>query len=158
MKLLLDTATFLWIISDDKSLSRGARRLFATPDNDVYLSAVSVWEIVVKHGLRRLPLPEPPSRFVPAQREAHGIESLPLDEESALHLSRLPALHQDPFDRMLVCQAVVHGLTIVTPDELITKYQCGLSGEYGCCAWHRTRGLHQLESPPRRASDGWEPG
>ena len=56
------------------------------------------------------------------QREAHAIEPLPLDEESALHLSRLAPLHRDPFDRMLVCQAIVHGLTILTPDPLIAQY------------------------------------
>jgi PIN domain nuclease of toxin-antitoxin system len=67
-------------------------------------------------------LPAPASRFVTAEREAHGIASLPIDEESALHLSRLPSLHRDPFDRILVSQAIVHGLTIMTPDPLITQY------------------------------------
>jgi PIN domain nuclease of toxin-antitoxin system len=88
----------------------------------VFLSAASAWEIAIKHGLGRLPLPEAPERFVPAERDAHGITPLPIDEESALHLSRLPALHRDPFDRMLVSQAIVHGLTILTPDPLVTQY------------------------------------
>jgi PIN domain nuclease of toxin-antitoxin system len=122
MRLLLDTCTFLWIVGGDASLSPTAVRLFAAPENEVYLSAVSAWEIAIKHQLGRLALSEPPDRFVPAQREAHAVEPLPLDEESALHLSRLTPLHRDPFDRMLVCQAIVHGLTILTPDPLIAQY------------------------------------
>lgn len=122
MKLLLDTCSFLWIVADAPELSRRARDLFQSADTEVYLSAASALEITVKHGLGRLPLPEPPDRFVREMREAHGIAGLPIDEESALHVSRLPALHRDPFDRMLVSQAIVHGLTILTPDDLITQY------------------------------------
>ena len=122
MRILLDTCTFLWIAGDAPLLTASARRLFEEPDNEVYLSPISGWEIVVKHGLGRLPLPQPPERFIPALREKHGIEALPLEEEAALHLGRLPQLHRDPFDRMLVCQAIVHGLVILTPDRLISQY------------------------------------
>ena len=122
MKLLLDTCAFLWIVADAPDLSRHARDIFQAADNEVYLSAASAWEIAVKHGLGRLPLPDSPDRFVREMREAHGIASLPIDEESALHVSRLPVLHRDPFDRMIVSQAIVHGLTILTPDPLITQY------------------------------------
>lgn len=122
MKLLLDTCTFLWIVAGAADLSDRAKELFADPDNEAYLSAVSGWEIAVKHALNRLPLPESPDRFVPTQRRQHGIEPLPLDEESALHLARLPALHKDPFDRMLICQAMVHGLVVLGPDPLISQY------------------------------------
>jgi PIN domain nuclease of toxin-antitoxin system len=122
MRLLLDTCTFLWIVADAPALPRRARALFQSADNEVYLSAASAWEIAVKHGLGRLPLPDPPEQFVRDMREAHGVASLPVEEESALHVSRLPALHRDPFDRMLVSQAIVHGLTILTPDPLITQY------------------------------------
>lgn len=122
MKLLLDTCTFLWVIADAPQLSRRARVLFQSPENEVYLSAASAWEVAIKHALGRLPLPDAPERFLPEMREAHGIETLPIDEESALHISRLPSLHHDPFDRLLVSQAIVHGLTILTPDPLVTQY------------------------------------
>ncbi len=122
MKLLVDTCTFLWAIGGAKELPERVAALMRKPENEVYLSAASAWEIAVKHGLGRLPLPDAPERFVPAEREGHGITALAIDEESALHVSRLPALHRDPFDRMLVSQAIVHGLTILTPDPLITQY------------------------------------
>jgi PIN domain nuclease of toxin-antitoxin system len=122
MKLLLDTCTFLWIALDDASLSATARGLFLDEDHEVYLSPVSAWEIVVKHGLGRLALPGEPARWIVRQREGHGIAALPLDEDSVLALLRIPSLHRDPFDRMLVCQALTHGMTILTPDELIRQY------------------------------------
>jgi PIN domain nuclease of toxin-antitoxin system len=122
MKFLLDTCTFLWIVADDAALTERARGLFLDGANESYLSAVSAWEIVVKHALGRLPLPQPPEHFVAEQRERHGIAPLPLDESAVLHLSRLPPLHRDPFDRMLVCQALAGGLAILTPDESIGRY------------------------------------
>lgn len=122
MRLLLDTVTFLWVISDGPDLSGRVRELVVDPENDVYLSAVSAWEIAVKHALGRLPLPDLPERFVPEQRRHQGIEELPLDGESALHLNRLPMLHKDPFDRMVVCQAITQGLLLLTPDDLISQY------------------------------------
>jgi PIN domain nuclease of toxin-antitoxin system len=122
VRLLLDTCTFLWIVADAPQLSHRARALFRAPENEVFLSAASAWEIAIKHGLGRLPLPDDPSRVVPEMREMHGIEALPIDEASVLHTLRLPAIHRDPFDRLLVAQAIVHGLTILTPDPLITRY------------------------------------
>lgn len=122
MRLLLDTVAFLWIIGDSRDLSAGARRAFANPDNEVFLSAASAWEIAVKHRAGRLPLPQHPDVFVPAQRAAHGIERLDISEEAALHVARLPDLHRDPFDRMLVAQALLEGLVLLTPDEAIRNY------------------------------------
>jgi PIN domain nuclease of toxin-antitoxin system len=122
VRLLLDTCTFLWIVGGAPDLSSHARELFVDPDNEVYLSVVSAWEIALKHAAGRLPLPGSPEQLVPAERRRHGIDTLGLDEESALHLGRLPPLHRDPFDRMLVCQAIVHGLVILGPDPLITQY------------------------------------
>jgi len=122
VKLLLDTCTFLWVAAGSPQLSKRAAELFRDPANDVFLSVVSSWEIAVKHSLRRLKLPAPPIDFVPAQREAHGIELLPLSEEEALYMARLPILHRDPFDRMLISQAVVSGFAVLTPDPLISQY------------------------------------
>ncbi len=122
MRLLLDTCTFLWIVTADESLSPAARELFMDPANDVFLSAVSAWEIAIKHSLGKLPLPRPPSVLVPEERKRHHIDPLPLDETAALAGAKLPELHRDPFDRMLVCQAIMGGLTLVTPDPLVTQY------------------------------------
>jgi PIN domain nuclease of toxin-antitoxin system len=122
MRLLADTCTFLWWAIDAPELSPRSRELFAHPDNEVYLSAVSCWEIAVKHSLGRLPLPEPPALFVPERRARYGLLSLPLEEEASLYEPKLPRLHPDPFDRMLICQAIVHGLAILTPDQSISQY------------------------------------
>ena len=72
--------------------------------------------------LARLPLPEAPDRHVPQLRARHGIESLALDEDAVMQIGKLPGHHRDPFDRMLVCQALAHGLTLLTPDPLISRY------------------------------------
>ena len=122
MKLLLDTCTFLWFNLDAPELSPHARELCVEPQNDLYFSAISAWEITLKQALGRLPLPEPAAKYVPSRREANGIASLELDEDSVLQLAKLPSLHNDPFDRMLICQAITHGLAIVTPDESIAQY------------------------------------
>lgn len=122
MRLLLDTCAFLWIVAGSVEMSERARVACADPDNELFLSAVSAWEIALKNSAGKLPLPEPPVRYVPAERIRHRIEPLPLDEEATLHLSKLPELHRDPFDRMLICQAIVHGLDIVTPDAVIARY------------------------------------
>jgi PIN domain nuclease of toxin-antitoxin system len=122
VRLLLDTCTFLWIVGGSSELSSRAREAFADPANEAFFSAASAWEIAVKHRLGRLPLPAPPEEFVPAQRTAHGLEPLAVDEEAALHVAKLPDLHRDPFDRMLVAQAIVGGLVLLTPDDRIREY------------------------------------
>ncbi len=122
MKLLLDTCTFLWLVTGDRTLPPRVIEHFRAAENEIFLSAASAWEIAIKYEIGRLELASPPEQIVPQQREQHRIASLAIDEEAALHLSRLPALHRDPFDRMLVSQAIVHGLTILTPDPLVTQY------------------------------------
>ncbi len=122
MKLLLDTCAFLWLIRGREEASERARSLFASPENEVYLSSVSAWEIAVKHNLGKLPLGDVPARYVPTERERHGITPLPLTETDVLLLDKLPAVHADPFDRMLVCQAIANQMTILTPDPLIARY------------------------------------
>lgn len=122
MRVLLDTCTFLWLIIDDEALTDRVKALFADPGNTVFLSVVSAWEIAVKYALGRLGLPEDPRLYIPEQREKHGVQSLALDEASSFQVSSLPNIHNDPFDRMLVSQALMNGLTILSPDELIKKY------------------------------------
>jgi PIN domain nuclease of toxin-antitoxin system len=122
MKLLLDTCTFLWIISGSPALSERCRALFASQQNEIYLSPVSVWEIAVKHHLGRLPLPGNPGEFITDVRKKHDILELPLVEEAVLHLTRLPDLHKDPFDRMLICQSIFHGFPLLTPDPMVSRY------------------------------------
>jgi PIN domain nuclease of toxin-antitoxin system len=122
VKLLLDTCTFLWFNADAPALSPRARAMCLDSENELYLSVISAWEITLKHMAGRLPLPEPAAQYVPSRRKANGINNLELSEETVLQLPKLPPLHGDPFDRMLVCQAIVHGLAILTPDEWITRY------------------------------------
>jgi PIN domain nuclease of toxin-antitoxin system len=122
MNILLDTCTFLWIITGSDDLSTTAREAFAEPANEIYLSAASCWEISVKWSLGRLPLPKSPAQFIPEQREKHLISPLAIAEEATFHLPKLPHHHRDPFDRILICQAIEHSLVLLTPDNLITQY------------------------------------
>jgi len=122
MRILLDTHIFLWFISGDIQLPTDVRDAIRNPDNEVYLSSVSVWEAIVKYQLGKLPLPEPPETYLPKQRNLHQIASLGLDESSVIQLAKLPLLHRDPFDRMLICQALQNGLTIATVDAAVRAY------------------------------------
>ena len=126
MKILLDTHIFLWFISGDTKLSTDVRDAIRDPDNEVYLSAVSIGEAIVKYQLGKLPLPVPPETYVPKQRDLHQISSLALDESSVVQLANLPPLHRDPFDRMLVCQALQSSLTIATVDAAIRAYSISI--------------------------------
>ncbi|MGR8952983.1 MAG: type II toxin-antitoxin system VapC family toxin [Gammaproteobacteria bacterium] len=122
MKILLDTCTFLWLTTDARELSEKAKILFQNTDNDVYLSSISAWEIIVKYQLGKLPLPGAPDDFIRKQCENNLIKYLALDENAVFQLVRLPEHHRDPFDRMLICQAIAHDLVILTSDELIKQY------------------------------------
>ena len=122
MKILLDTCTFLWVITNDPTLSTHAKSLFIAPENEIYLSSISTWEILVKNQLGKLPLPAPAGTFIQEQRRLHRIEPMPLAEDAVMQLPKLPHLHNDPFDRMLVCQAISNGLAILTPDLKISQY------------------------------------
>jgi len=104
----------------DCRLGGGTR--FRQPHHDVYLSVVSLWETILKYQLGKLPLPEPPDRYLPAQRERHRIANLSLDEASVQRLATLPPIHRDPFDRMLVCQAIELNMTIITVDDVFRAY------------------------------------
>ena len=122
MKLLVDTCTFLWLATDDPGLSPSARAACRASENAVFLSSLSAWEIAIKHRLGRLPLPEPPGRYVVSRREWLQLQPLAFDEGCAAHDALLPPHHADPFDRGLVSQAILHGMTIVTPDAEIARY------------------------------------
>ncbi len=122
MKLLLDTVVFLWYVTGSDRLPAEVVSAVRSPANDVRLSVVSQWEIQIKYGLGRLPLPAAPGTYIPRQRERHQIESLPLVESAIAHLAKLPDRHQDPFDRMLICQAIEHDLTLVSSDRAIHAY------------------------------------
>ncbi len=126
MKLLLDTHIFLWFISGDSRLRPDVRDAIEDTANEVYLSPGSIWEAIVKHKLGKLPLPKAPEIYLLQQRERHVIESLPLDEVSVARLAELPAIHRDPFDRMLICQAIQHNLVIVTVDPTFNSYSVPL--------------------------------
>jgi PIN domain nuclease of toxin-antitoxin system len=122
MRILLDTCTFLWLLLDAEELTGRVKALLADSDNEVFLSVVSTWEIAVKHAIGRLDFPGEPRFYIPEQRERHRVRSLALDEPSSLQVSVLPKIHSDPFDRMLISQALVHGLTILSPDDIMKKY------------------------------------
>jgi len=122
MKILLDTCTALWLAADSTKLSERAKEFFESPGNEIFLSTVSSWEISLKYATGKLPLPCTPDVFIPQLRQRGRMESLPLSEEATVQLFRLPNLHRDPFDRMLICQAVVGGMTLLTPDKEIHRY------------------------------------
>ena len=119
---MLDTCAFLWLIRGDASLSPAARRIISEAENEIYLSSVSAWEIGVKYNLGKLQLPVEPSIFVPRETTRHRIQPLDLSHSAALAASNLPLHHKDPFDRLLVGQALVEGLIILSPDPLVQKY------------------------------------
>ncbi len=122
MKLLLDTHVFLWHVTDDPRLPAPFLAAILDPANEVYLSVASVWEAVAKHATGKLPLPGPPEVFLPDERRALRIASLVIDEGTMPHLAGLPLLHRDPFDRVLMAQALQHRLLLATVDADILAY------------------------------------
>ena len=122
MKILLDTHIFLWFITNNKRLSSKFCDAISNQDNEIYLSVVSVWEAMIKYQLCKLPLPESPEIYLPQQREKHLISSLSIAETTITQLAKLPLLHNDPFDRLLLCQSLEHDLIIMTEDKAILSY------------------------------------
>ena len=118
MRLLLDTHTFLWWVSDWDQIAKPARQAIADPSNEVFVSAVSGWEIGVKKAKGRLTAPDNLTAVVEEKQFQH----LPLTFEHAERAATLPAHHRDPFDRMLVAQARVEGLVLITRDARISLY------------------------------------
>ena len=122
MKLLLDTHIFLWFITADVRLSALFHDAIREPNNEVFLSVASLWEVITKYNLGKIPLPQSPEIYIPKERRKHQLKSLALHENAVRELANLPALHRDPFDRILICQALANNLTIVTVDAQIQNY------------------------------------
>ncbi|MEZ0324613.1 MAG: type II toxin-antitoxin system VapC family toxin [Fimbriimonas sp.] len=122
MNLLLDTCTFLWYITRSPGLPERVRAAIADRENAVHLSSVSVFEIASKQAAGRLVLPSLADPFIPDIRTQLEILSLPFSEAAALQVARLPKIHKDPFDRMLIGQAIAEGMILVTPDPHIHRY------------------------------------
>jgi PIN domain nuclease of toxin-antitoxin system len=123
MKALLDTHTFLWWITDDPKLSLRVRGIMSDGENEIFISAVTGWEIAIKTQIGRLKLPDEPQRFILEQLKINGMKSLPIEMRHALHISTLPIHHQDPFDRMLIAQAQLEELPVLSSDPEFGKYE-----------------------------------
>jgi len=121
LRLLLDTHVALWALTDDPRLSQRARALIADPENDVLVSAASVWEVAIKHALGRGDMPISGDQALDWFRQA-GYQLLPIAPEHAAAVEHLPDHHRDPFDRMLVAQATAEPLRLLTHDPLVLRY------------------------------------
>jgi len=122
VRLLLDTQCWLWMVGAPERLSSHTRNLLESSQHEVLLSAASSWEIAIKHSRGRLPLPRDPSGYVPAMMEETGVRGLPIEHAHVLAVASLPWHHRDPFDRLLIAQAKLERLSIVTVDRLFARY------------------------------------
>lgn len=122
MNILVDTNIFLWFCSGDGRLRPSHRELIEDGANVLFFSSVSAAEIAIKCGIGKLTLPAPPRTYVPELRRRHQFAELPLDESASLLIDTLPDIHRDPFDRLLICQALAHDLPFLTSDSKIQLY------------------------------------
>lgn len=122
MRILLDTNAFLFWTAGAKKLSARARKVIENPRNEILLSSVSSWEIAIKHALGKLDLPQPPRKFVLSRLANHSIRGLAFEHSDALAVVDLPKLHDDPFDRALIAQALERDLSVVTADDRFEDY------------------------------------
>lgn len=127
MNILLDSCTFIRMTADPAGLSENARNAVLNPDNTLFMSIVSVWELCLKHEKDQSLLAQPPEIFFPKHCKYFEIAILPLAEKAIYALPNLPKHHRDPFDRLLICQALAHDLTILTPDENFRKYDVAIA-------------------------------
>ena len=123
MRLLLDTQVWLWMLAEPGRLSARVRRLVADNGTELLFSAASAWEIAIKQGLGKLTLPEPPATYVPRLMTASQVTPLPVHHRHALRVADLPHHHRDPFDRLLVAQAELERVPILTADRIFRLYQ-----------------------------------
>lgn len=124
MKILLDTHTFLWGLSDETKLSERVRRLL--PSADSWLSVASLWEILIKSQSGKLLLPRPVGPYVMSKLKFNGVKLLPVTAEHVLRIESLPLHHRDPFDRMLIAQSLEEELPLVTSDAIFQRYGMNL--------------------------------
>lgn len=121
MKLLLDTHLLLWAAGDPERLSPAARALISEPENELFFSAASLWEIAIKRGLGRSDF-QVDARVLRRGLLDNGYSELPIGSEHAVAIDGLAPIHKDPFDRILVAQATVEGITLLTVDALVAQY------------------------------------
>lgn len=126
MNLLLDTQVWLWSLAEPERLNQLARTILTDKQNQLYLSAASVWEIVIKAALGKLPLPEVPVTYVPSRMAAQGIQALSITHAHALQVFSLPAHHRDPFDRIIIAQSQVENLPLLTADPMFQAYNVAI--------------------------------
>jgi PIN domain nuclease of toxin-antitoxin system len=122
LRVLLDTHVWLWLQVDRSKLHRSRLELLQDEANALFLSAASAWEIAIKYAIGRLSLPQPPERYVPERVRANGITSLSVEERHALAVAALPQHHNDPFDRLLIAQANLEDMVILTADNAFRRY------------------------------------
>jgi PIN domain nuclease of toxin-antitoxin system len=120
--ILLDTQCWLWWLVSPEKLSSSALQQLADGENTLLLSAASSWEIAIKYSLGKLPLPEPPEAFVSSRIIRDGVTPLPVEHAHALRVSALPLHHRDPFDRLLIAQAQIEGVPVMTVDPVFLRY------------------------------------
>ena len=122
MRFILDTCVLMFVDFNPTKLSDTARKLLVDPESELLFSAISVWECSVKHSLGKVELSGSPDIVLPRLMAEYEVNSLSLTDEDCYQVLKLPRIHNDPFDRMLVCQAIAQGIPIVTPDPLIRAY------------------------------------
>ena len=122
MKYLLDTNVWLWSLWEPERIARKAREEIADLSHEVFLSAATSWEVAIKVAAGKLRLPEPPVSYVPRRMAEQGVRPLPVSHPHALAVFALPPHHHDPFDRLLVSQARLEDMILVTADDLLKKY------------------------------------
>src|SRR5580765_2768156 len=126
MKILIDTHIFLWASGQADKLSEETLDLLANPETQKFLSAASVWEIAIKYGKGLLLLPEHPRRFIPLTLAASDITPIPVSFDDAIGVTDLPRHHGDPFDRLLIAQAKLHEMYLLTDDKIFERYDVDL--------------------------------
>ncbi len=123
MKILFDTHTFLWWNTENPQLSPHAREMIADGQNEIFLSAASVWEISIKAAKGKLILPEIPSLYILSRMGLYRFQPLPVQISHAVQVYDLPRHHDDPFDRLLVAQSLVESMPLISADAEIRKYE-----------------------------------